>query len=124
MRDRSSDWWHHVVNRTWTADDWCKNFHMCKETLNHICDELAPEIFQQNTRFWRATPTRQRIAVALWRLATNVKYRTISHLFDIGISMACGIVQDVSRVIDQTLLPIYIQLPQRERLDETTYSWL
>ena len=118
MRECSSDWWHHVVNRTWTADDWHK------ETLNHICDELAPEISRQNTRFRRTTPTRQRVAVALWRPATNVEYQTISHLFDIGISTACGIVQDLSRAIDQTLLPIYIELPQRERLDETTYSWL
>ena len=110
MREHSSDWWHHVVNRTWTADDWRKNFHMCKETLNHICDELAPEISRQNTRFRIAIPTRPRVAVALWRFATNVEYRTISHLFHIGISTACGVVQDVSRAIVQTLLPI-IQLP-------------
>ena len=119
VRERSSDWWHRVVNRTWTADDWRKNFRMCKETLNHICDELAPEISRQNTRFRRAIPTRQRVAVALWRLATNVEYRTISHLFGIGRSTACGIVHDVCRAIVQTLLPIYIQLPQGERLDET-----
>ena len=50
VRERSSDWWHRVVNRMWTADDWRKNFRMCKETLNHICDELAPEISRQNTR--------------------------------------------------------------------------
>ena len=31
VRERSSDWWHRVVNRTWTADDWRKNFCMCKE---------------------------------------------------------------------------------------------
>ena len=74
VREHSSDWWHRVVNRTWTADDWRKNVCMCKETLNHICDELAPEISRRNTRFRRAIPTRQRVAVALWRLATNVEY--------------------------------------------------
>ena len=107
MRERSSDWWYRVVNRTWTADDWRKNFRMCKETINHICDELAPEISRQNTRFRRAILTRQRVAVALWRLATNVEYRTISHLFGIGRSTACGIVHDVSKAIVQT--PINFQ---------------
>ena len=59
VRERSSAWWHCVVNKTWTADDWRKNYHMCKETFNHICDELAPEISPQNRRFRRAIPTHQ-----------------------------------------------------------------
>ena len=74
VREHSSDWWHHVVNRTWTADDWHK------ETLNHICDELAPEISWQNTRFWRATPTRQRVAVALWSIKQSATYLTLEYL--------------------------------------------
>ena len=70
------------------------------------------------TRFRRAIPPPQRIAVALWRLATSVEYRTISHLFGIGRSTACEIVHEVTHAITQTLLPRYIQLPQGQDLDD------
>ena len=37
-------------------------------------------------------PVDQQVAVMIWRLATNVEYRTISALFEMGISTACEIV--------------------------------
>ena len=54
----------------------------------------------------------KRVAVALWRLSTNVEYRTISHLFGIGVSTACNIVHEVCRAIVDCLLSIYVKIPQ------------
>ena len=39
----------------------------------------------------------KRIANALWRLGTNVEYRTISHLFGVSISTVCIIVHEVCK---------------------------
>ena len=53
-----------------------------------------------------------KVAITLWRLGTNVEYRTISHLFGVGISTACGIVYEVCPEIVRYLLRTYIKIPQ------------
>ena len=56
----------------------------------------------------------QRIAISLWRLRTNVEYRTLSHLFGVGLSSVCVIVHQVCKAIVALLGPQYIKLPQGE----------
>ena len=46
-----------------------------------------------------AISVEKRMAIALWRLGTNVEYRTISHFLGVGISTACIIVHEVCKVI-------------------------
>ena len=58
-----------------------------------------------------AVSVETRVAIALWRLGTNVEYRTISHLFRVGISSACVIVHEVCRAIVDVLLKRYIRIP-------------
>ena len=36
----------------------------------------------------------KRVAVTIWRLATNVEYRSIGHLFGISRASICCIVQE------------------------------
>ncbi|KAA8578760.1 hypothetical protein FQN60_010714 [Etheostoma spectabile] len=36
---------------------------------------------RMNTNYRLAVPVRKRVAIALWKLATGIEYRTISHLF-------------------------------------------
>ena len=40
----------------------------------------------------KAIPVEQRVAIALWRLATTTDYRTIGHLFGVSKPAVCGIV--------------------------------
>ena len=54
----------------------------------------------------------KRVAIALWRLGTNVEYRTISHLFWFGMSTACNIVHEVCKAIVDSLLEKFINIPQ------------
>ena len=61
-------------------------------------------------------PVDQRIAVTLWRLGTNVEYRTISHLFGVGLSIVCCIVHQVCNTIVRILGPRYIRMPQGENV--------
>ena len=51
------------------------------------------------------------MAIALWRLGTNVEYRTISHLFGVFISTACDIVHEVCKAIVDVLLKRYVRIP-------------
>ena len=52
-----------------------------------------------------------RVAITIWRLATNVDYRTISHLFDVGVSTVGSIVRDCCHVIHEQLAPKYVRIP-------------
>ena len=53
----------------------------------------------------------QILAIALWRLGTNVEYRTISHLFGVGISTACVTVQEICTIIVEKLATRFIVIP-------------
>ena len=60
----------------------------------------------------------ERVAITVWKLATNVEYRTLSALFGLGRSTVCTIVIETSHTIASRLLPQYVQIPQGERLKE------
>lgn len=82
---------------------------MSRETFLFICHELRPHIERTTTRY---REPENRVAVALWRLSTNTEYRTISHLFGIGISIVCIITREVVQAIVQILMPQFIKVPQ------------
>lgn len=56
--------------------------------------------------------------MTIWKLATNVEYRTLSSLFGIGRSTVGEIVVETCRAIAAHLLPQYVQIPSGEKLRE------
>lgn len=104
VQQRSGVWWQHVLI-TWGDREWLRNFWMRKTTFMQLCDILT------TTRFRSPVPVEQRVAICIWRLAINVEYRSISHLFGIGLSTACVIVNHVASVIVDKLLSLYIRTP-------------
>ncbi|CAG2251641.1 unnamed protein product [Mytilus edulis] len=73
---------------------------------------------KRNTNFRKCITVKKRVAITLWRLATNAEYRTISHLFAVGRSTCCKIANDTCKVITDHLMPKYICLPTGQRLIE------
>ncbi|KAJ4934099.1 hypothetical protein JOQ06_006906 [Pogonophryne albipinna] len=57
-----------------------------------------------------------RVAICLWRLATNLEFRSLSHLFGIGISTACLITQEVTTAINNTMGKMLIKVPTAAQL--------
>ena len=53
---------------------WRENQRMSKETFEIICNELRPHLQRQETRFRHPVTVEVRVAVTIWRLATNVEY--------------------------------------------------
>ena len=49
--------------------------------------------------------------MCLWRLGTNVEYRTTSHLFGVGLPTVCVAVHDVCRVLVAQFASMYIRIP-------------
>ncbi|XP_021324076.1 uncharacterized protein [Danio rerio] len=114
----STDWWERVVMREFQPSDWLEKFRMTKETFFLLCGKLKPRLNRQDTRLRPALPLEKRVAVALWRLASNVEYRTISTLFGVGRSTVCKCVRDVCHAIVLLLRPLYLRTPSEQELED------
>ena len=66
------------------------NLRMSKTTFMLLCGELEPFIRSSDATFRRAMSVQHRVAITIWRLATNAEYRTISHLFGIDHGVDCA----------------------------------
>jgi len=78
--------------------------------------ELYSYLEKTAISFRSPIPVDEQLAVTIWRLTTNVEYRTISALFGIGISTVCETIHKTCQVVTQHLLPKYVRVPPEERL--------
>ena len=90
---RETDIYRDILN--WTPQDWYRNVRMSQQTFNHICDQLAPLVQKRTTKFRAPVPVCKRIMLTLWRLATNIEYRTPDHLFAVGRGTVCVIFHEI-----------------------------
>lgn len=102
------------LNDSW----WKENLRMSKETFKTLCDLLRPHIERQTTQFREPISVEARVAVTVWKLATNVEYRTIAELFGLGRSTVGEIVLDTCDAVTKFLLPQYVHIPQDAVLQE------
>ena len=91
VRPRSSSFYQDTI-QGWSDAEFKGNFHVSRPTFTYLVSELKPTLERQD--FLRSSiPADQRIAITLWKLGTNVEYRTISHLFGVGLSTVCVLVR-------------------------------
>lgn len=120
----STDWWERVVMTEFQPPDWLDKFRMSRETFFYLCDKLRPRLTRQDTTFRLALPVEKRVAVALWRLASNVEYRTISALFGVGKSTVCRCVRDMCHAIVALLSSVYLRAPSEQDLQDSAHCYL
>ncbi|XP_071772065.2 uncharacterized protein LOC139924806 [Centroberyx gerrardi] len=121
---QSTDWWERVVMTEFQPSDWLDKFRMSRETFFFLCDKLRPRLARQDTSFRLALPVEKRVAVALWRLASNIEYRTISSLFGVGKSTVCRCVRDMCHAIVALLRPVYLRPPTDQELEDSAQLFL
>lgn len=114
----NTDWWERVVMCEFQPADWLEKFRMSKETFFFLCGKLKLRLSRQDTQLRPALPLEKRVAIALWRLATNVEYRTISKLFGVGRSTVCKCVREVCHAIVVLLKPLYLCPPSEQELED------
>lgn len=119
MKDRSNHWWDHIVNSTFTSQEWLQNFRLSRETFMYLCDTLVTKIARMDTQMRKAITPEKRIALTLWFLSTGSDYRTISHLFGVSKPTVCLVVKEICTAIVDTLLSKYIHIPGGAALQET-----
>ena len=82
------------------------NLRMHKDILH-----VKPHLSKKVTRLRRPISVDECVAVTLWRLATNVEYRTIACLFGLGTFTVGKIVLETCEVIVKVLLPKFVKFP-------------
>ncbi|XP_077340561.1 uncharacterized protein LOC143984121 [Lithobates pipiens] len=90
---------------------------MSEETFSYLCAKLCPAMEKQNTNFRACLPLRKRVAIALWKLATNSEYRSIGRLFGVSKSSVWRYVQDFCKAVGSLLAP-KINFLDREKLKD------
>uniref|UniRef100_A0A3B3T6L5 DDE Tnp4 domain-containing protein n=1 Tax=Paramormyrops kingsleyae TaxID=1676925 RepID=A0A3B3T6L5_9TELE len=66
---------------------------------------LLSTMGKKNTTYRLCVPLRKQIAIALWKLATGSKYRTISHLFGVGIATCFSLkFPDAAKLVEMATL--------------------
>ena len=99
----------------WSNIEWKQNFRVSRATFHFLCVKLQPYLERHHV-LREPLSVEQRVAIALWRLGTNIEYRTISHLFGVGLSTACVPVHDVCNAIVEHLAAQYISIPTGQGL--------
>lgn len=64
------EWWN-VIVPSFTNAQWVENFSMSEETFNYLCIKLRPAMEVKDNTFRRYVPLMNRVAIALWKLATG-----------------------------------------------------
>ena len=103
----------------WTSRMWVEHLRMKKETFLYLCRDLEPFLKKKRTRFRESIPVSNRIAMALWRLATGMDYRSIGQLFGVGRSTCCKITHHVCDALVTVFLKKIVSIVANERLQDT-----
>ncbi|XP_029968422.1 protein ANTAGONIST OF LIKE HETEROCHROMATIN PROTEIN 1-like [Salarias fasciatus] len=114
---RAQDWWQHI-STTWDDGEWQKHFRMKRDSFSLLCETLRPWLTRKNTKYRAAVPVEARVAICLWRIVTNLEYRSIAQLFGVGLSTCCQITQEVITAINVVMRPKYIKHPSSAEFRE------
>ena len=91
---------------------------MSPDTFHILCNELRPYIQKELTNMRSPVTVEERVAVTVWKLATNIEYRTLSSLFGLGRSTVGKIVLETCNIMTTKLLSRYVHFPKGTRLCE------
>lgn len=112
------EFWEGVKDGLFGERWWKENLLVNKTTFDFLCSELRQYIHKQETHLRQPVSVEKRVTVTLWKLATNVEYRTIGALFGIGRSTVGKVVLETCNAISQHLLPKYVAIPEGAKLRE------
>ena len=109
VKHRSQAFLNDVVAR-WDDEDRKRNFRISRPTFRFLCTQLHPHL-QRRHMVRMPLSVKERVAITLWRLGTNIEYWSIAHLFGVDVSTVCVTVHEVCTFIVNVLRQRYIRIP-------------
>ena len=97
---------------------WKENLRMSRDTFYILCNELRPYVQKECTNMRSTITVEERVAVTVWKLATNIEYRSLASLFGLGRSTVGKIVLETCSIMATKLLSRYVHFPEGTRLRE------
>ena len=112
---RTSAWWDNMLDNVTVAREWKENCRMSHPTFMELCEDLRPLLERKSTRMRRPILVETQMAVTLYYLSDEGRYRKVANAFGISRSSVSIIVRRVCAAISEFLGPIYVRLPTSER---------
>lgn len=103
------------MNDVVVKEEWRKNFRMPKKTFVELCDELTPFLQRTDTTMRTAIDVEIQVAIKLYYLADQGRYRRVGNAFGAFRSTVPITVRRVTRTISEQLGQKYIKLPNIEK---------
>ena len=119
---RTSVWWLNFVRQVVIPEEWRENFRMSRENFLNLCDQLRPFLLRQRTNMRFPISVEKQVAVFLYYVSDEGRYRKVANSFGISRAAVSNIVKRVSMVITIHLGPIYIKFPKTKEEIETAAS--
>ena len=82
-KERSTDWFKHIVLETFDDDQWIENFRMKREIFASLCRDLEASLAPSNHAVRDVVDIQKQVAITLYWLASSAEYRTIGNLFGV-----------------------------------------
>ena len=104
-------WWDNFINNVVVPEEWVENFRMSKDSFMSLCYELKPYIEKNATRLRVPIPFRKRVAITIYYLVDEGRYRKTTNTFGVSKAAVSVIVREVYHAITLHLGPKYIKIP-------------
>ena len=122
---RSKVWWNNFLNGIVVASEWRENFRMTRDTFMTLTEEVRPFLEKTTTVMREPISVETQLAITLYYLADEGRFRKVANSFGVGKSTVSMIVREVCQVITKYLGPTYIRLPQTvEEVEYLSSSFL
>lgn len=93
VRPKNRNFFHEIVPG-WEDEEWKCNFRVGRPTFNFLCSQLQPA-FQKREVVRKPLSVEEKVAITLWRLGTNVEYRSLAHLWSWFVNSLCNSARSV-----------------------------
>ncbi|KAJ9517268.1 hypothetical protein QJQ45_009120 [Haematococcus lacustris] len=115
-RPRMGCFYEHVMEPHWSDKEFRKAVRLSRASFMWLRDELAPHITKETTPFKRGLVADQRLAMALWYLASGGTLQSVAHIMNCGTTTVWAAVHDVCNAIVENLRHIIRMRNTREQL--------
>ena len=108
---RTDAWWKNFEKNVMLPEEWRENFRMSRDSFFVLCDLLRPWLTRQTTNMRKPISVEKQLAVLLYFLSDEGRYRKTANAFGIGRTTVSKIVRTTCLVIRKELRPKFITLP-------------
>ena len=108
---RTDAWWRNFEKNVVLPEEWRENFRMSRESFFVLCDLLRPWLTRQTTNMRRPISVEKQVAVLLYFLSDEGRYRKTANAFGIARTTVSKIVRTTCLVIRRELRSKLIALP-------------